>query len=71
MICPACGKDVKNWQGSLLHAVQCGLLLDSPAEDEWRCACGFHCLYNESIYEHLASPHDWPKILTRIALENM
>lgn len=71
MTCPACGIFVAAWMGNLYHAVQCGVLLDTPDDDKWVCICGFHCEYNDQMYQHLTELHDWPRLLTTKALEQM
>lgn len=73
--CPVCGKTVANETGEMKHLMCCGVVFDI-----YQC---YHCLcgavingpgktFAEDYNEHVQKvQHDWPKLLTQRALEEM
>lgn len=78
MICPVCGQNLESVfkDTTLDHAVACGLI--AIVSDRFICACGLEALdiadyTNTHVMNFIRhcehKPHDWPRLLTRKALE--
>lgn len=60
------------------HAKLCGLVNGVPTPNKWRmlpcqwtCLCGFYDTAHITLGKHLATHHDWEKLLVRKALEEL
>lgn len=74
MNCPACGEELLLGDGASsfwFHLASCGV--EVGGHREVVCACGvtMPSTSRAPFIEHLNTPHDWPKVLTRSAMENM